>query len=159
LILRARHEIQSPNKNEAYGIGVNFAPNPYSDAKWWPIKIQGVHTTSAAAASGLIRGDLVIAVDGQPIQNWSSDGTYGGLNDTKTQLVRGFSGPKNSSVRLKIRRHEDAELKEFEVVVDRNIWSARHLGTPNNTPWWDGTEKKDPSIKPISKMKKSPWAK
>ena len=66
------------------------------------------------------------------------------LSDPETQQVKGMGGPKDSNMELTVLK---CGLKwplcdEVTVKLQRNIWSARHLATPQNTDQpWTGTDR------------------
>lgn len=144
MLLRARREIESQSESKIYGLGVELVPNSPNGA-WWPLKIGAVHTASSAWAAGVRSNDWIVAVDDIPVKDLSGDGTFAGLSDPTTQLTRGFNGSRKSKVKLTLRRADESNpglpARDFDIVVERNIWMPRHLGTPNDAPLWDGSIK------------------
>lgn len=130
VLLRAESIVRGGGEEEPYGTGTVFEPNLADGIRWWPMRIGDVHPSSHAAEVGIMAGDYITAVDGKDVRQLSVDGTFQGLFDPKTYLCRGFGGPANSVVKLSILRGEGAAAQTLEFEVRRNIWSARHLGTP-----------------------------
>jgi hypothetical protein len=135
LSLRAKALLVNPAA-ESFGTGVAVKPHPTSQGGW-PMQVTSVIPDSGAARVGIRRGDALIAVGGKPFEGLSSDGTVQGLYDPQTNLSRGFGGSWGSIMHLQVRRSTGALV---ELQVERNIWSARTLGTPNTLPLWDGKE-------------------
>jgi hypothetical protein len=133
MVRRARRILQSNSANEPFGIGIQLVPNQSSESGF-PLSISALHPASAAAAAGLLRGDILTAIDGLSPRQRSIDGTIEGLIDPETQLARGLGGPRNSNVTLTLRRG----ARTFDVNIKRNIWSARRLSAPETAPLWDG---------------------
>ena len=148
--LRAHNIIREEKTDEPFGIGVGFIPESVSSGGWQE-KIVDIYPAGAAAAAGILAGDLLVAVDGRSVQSWSTDGTPAGLVDPETQLMRGLSGARNSEVKVTIQRG----TAKFDKVIKRNIWSSRHLGTPDAKTPWDGQEHPEPSLFPAEKMNPS----
>lgn len=141
MALRAQNIVKDETTDEPFGTGLYIMPLETSPTNW-RAKIIDVYPDSAAAAAGILSGDILLAVDGRPIQQWSPDGTFAGLNDPETQIIRGLGGPRNTEVRLSLQRGD----QKFDVTVRRNTWSARHLGTPRNGSPWDGQEHTQPPM-------------
>ena len=140
--LRARNVVKDENSGEPFGVGLYFAPHFISPTDW-NLKIAGIYPFSSAISAGILPGDFLLAVDGRAVCTLSSDAgqTPDGLNDPETQLIRGLGGSKNSEVRLSLQRGD----RKFDIVLKRNIWSGRHLGTPDHGAW-DGQEHFLPSL-------------
>lgn len=143
MALRAKSIIKGAD-DEPFGVGVKLVPTMQWFSDGFPLEIRGIHAASAAAAAGIQRGDLLEAIDGRPMRAWSRDGTIDGLYDPHTELIHGMAGPRHSKVRLTMRRDNSTT---FDVTVERNIWSARTLGSTPVTPFYTGTEQASPGSK------------
>lgn len=144
--LRARNIVKDETTNEPFAVGLGLTPIFVSSTDW-NMKIADIHPSSSAWAAGVEPGDILLAVDGYPIReySWDDGGTPAGLFDPKTQSTRGMAGTRGSEVRLSLQRGD----RKFDVVLKRNIWTARHLGTPIEARPWDGQEHPKPPVTPM----------
>lgn len=143
--LRARSILSGSADDEPFSVGLNFVP-VFVSRDNWNLRITDVHPDSSAVAAGVLPGDILLAIDGRPIREFSTDAnrTPGGLVDPETQMVRGFGGSRGSEMKVSLLRGD----RRFDVALKRNLWSGRHLGTPENGLPWDGTEHVKPPIFP-----------
>lgn len=135
--LKVRNVVRNGSTDEPFGVGLFLAPYQMTSPENWQVKIVNVHPASSAAAAGVLLGDLLLGVDGIPMKQLSKNGTFDGLLDFETRIVRGIGGQRNTQVKLSLQRGD----QKFDVTLKRNIWSARHLGTPPDSLAWNGEER------------------
>lgn len=136
--LRAQKIATGDGLDEPFGVGMAFKP-VVLDTATWGFKITDVHPNSSAERAGILIGDMVLAVDGRAIKDLSTDHTFSGILDPKTQMSRGFGGDRDSLVKISV---VGGDGSAGTVELTRNVWSARTLGHPITGPTWDGTEAK-----------------
>lgn len=137
--LRARLIVSGAGPAEPFGIYGNGLVVEIVSPAVWQGRFDPVHPASNAARAGIVKGDILLAVDDRPLRELSRDGTIAGLVDPETEMLRGMGGPRDSKVKITIRRGD----QKLDFVLERNIWSARTLSTEDIYNW-DGTEKMDP---------------
>lgn len=135
--LRAQKIASGNGLDEPFGVGLAFQP-VVIDATTWGFKITDVHPNSSAERAGILIGDTVLAVDDRAIKDLSTDHTFSGILDPRTQMARGFGGDKDSLAKLKVVKDGTTSTVE----LTRNVWSGRSMGHPIIIPTWDGTEAK-----------------
>src|ERR1700730_1658878 len=100
------------------GIGVEVNPTPEHEG----LRIARVFDSSPAARAGLKPGDLIVAVNGQPLKGLPSQ--------RDTTLIK---GPPNTTVRLKVQRRVGRRTSTLQISATRATISEPVVASATRT--------------------------